>query len=120
MFKGGQVTSKEELAMSGDQVIYEVVSPVGEYVGAAQPIAPRLPDLHGKTVGEVWNGMFRGDATFPILRELLKKRYPDIQFVPYTEFPTFLPMVNIDAAAMALKQTLSRYGCDAIISGVGG
>ncbi len=106
--------------MLSDESIYEVVSPVGMYVGATQPIAPRLPDLNGKTVGEVWNGMFRGDATFPILRQLLKKRYPDITFVPYTEFPTFLPAVNIDTAAANLKETLSRYGCDAIISGVGG
>ena len=100
--------------------IYEVVSPVGTYVGEALPIAPRLSDLNGKTVGEVWNGMFRGDATFPILRELLKKRYPDIKFIPYTEFPSFLPMVNIDDAATALKEMLLQTDCDAIISGVGG
>ena len=106
--------------MLDDHVIYEAVCPVGEYVGEARPIAPRLSDLNGKTVGEVWNGMFRGDATFPILRELLKKRYPDIKFIPYTEFPSFLPMVNIDAAATALRETLLRSGCDAVISGVGG
>ena len=106
--------------MPEDRVIYNVVSPVGEYVGEARPIAPRLPDLNGKTVGEVWNGMFRGDATFPILRELLKKRYPDIKFVPYTEFPSFLPMGNIDDAAMELREALLRSGCDAVIAGVGG
>lgn len=106
--------------MGSDIVIYEVVSPVGERVGADRPIAPRLLDLNGKTVCEVWNGMFRGDATFPILRELFKKRYPYIKFVPYTEFPSFLPMDNIDEATVILKETLLQHGCDVVICGVGG
>ena len=106
--------------MPDDNVIYGVVSPVGEHVGGARSIAPRLPDLNGKTVAEVWNGMFRGDATFPIIRKLLKQRYPDIRFVEYTEFPSFIPMVNIDDAVATLKEKLVRHECDAVISGVGG
>lgn len=106
--------------MRSDIVIYEVLSPGGERVGVDRPIAPRIPDLHGKTVCEVWNGMFRGDATFPILRELLKKRYPSMKFVPYTAFPSFLPMENMDEATVILKEALLQHSCDAVISGVGG
>jgi len=106
--------------MPGDDFIYEVVSPVGEYAGGAKPIALRLPDLNGKTVGEVWNGMFRGDATFPVIRQLLKKRYPDIKFVEYTEFPSFIPMVDVEDAVATLKDKLSQYKCDAVIAGFGG
>ena len=50
----------------------EVVSPVGgEFIGQTT-IAPRLHDLAGKTVCETWNGLFKGDFTFPIIRKLLQ------------------------------------------------
>ena len=99
---------------------FSVVSPVGEYIGEKLPTASRLPDLKGKTVCEVTNGAFRGDALFPLIRELFKKRYPDIKVIPYTEFPVFSPAGNIDEIAKSLKEPLLRNGCDAVISGVGG
>ena len=42
-----------------------VVSPVGVQVMDQKAAAPRLKDLNGKTVGEIWNGVFKGDETFP-------------------------------------------------------
>ena len=105
-----------------DVMAYCVLSPLGETVITARSIAPRLTDLNGKTVGEIWNGLFRGQDSFPIIRELLKKRYPGLTIIPYTEFPIqgvvgetagIQERVD-DAIALAI-----RKGCDAIISGNG-
>jgi hypothetical protein len=66
-----------------------VISPAGIDFVQRKTIAPRIKDLSGKTVGEIWNGVFRGDETFPVVRELLKQRFPGINVIPYTEFPFF-------------------------------
>ena len=50
-----------------------VISPAGIETTEQKSIAPRLNDLAGKTVGEIWNGVFKGDATFPIVRASLKQ-----------------------------------------------
>ena len=99
---------------------FSVVSPVGQQVGAAGAIAARLPDLNGKTVCEVWNGMFRGDVLFPVLRELLKERYPHVKFIPYAELPKVEVWANMDQRCESLRESLIQKGCDAVISGVGG
>jgi len=97
-----------------------VVSPVGEHPGKASQIAPRLRDLNGKTVGEVWNGGFRADATFPIIRQLLKKRYPGVKVIPYTELPAVTPFGDTDKMCAELREALLKKGADAVISGNGG
>lgn len=102
---------------------FSVASPVGQLAPTVkrQRTAPRLSDLKGKTVCEVWNGMFRGDVLFPAIRELLKKRYPGVKIIPYDEFPTmphsFAEMAKIQES---IKQAVPQKGCDAVITGVGG
>ena len=65
----------------------EVVSPLGcEAVSLARAV-PRLSDLDGKTIGELWNGVFKGDQTFPVIRRLLEQRFPRLKIIPFTEFP---------------------------------
>ncbi|MBI2906702.1 MAG: hypothetical protein HYX92_03480 [Chloroflexi bacterium] len=102
--------------------MYEVLSPLGEPTVQALGVAPRLSDLSGKTICEIWNGSFRGDVTFPMIRQLLLKRYPAAKVVPYTEFPTtdvqgittqLLKRVE-DTVALAIQK-----GCDAVITGNG-
>ena len=97
-----------------------VMSPLGEYVGKEEALVSRLPDLNGKTVGEVWNGMFRGDVLFPALRELIQKRYQDVKFVTYKEMPAFEVWGNIDQLCQKLKEAIREKGCDVLIAGVGG
>ena len=99
---------------------FPVVSPIGQHVGESGAIAPRLPDLKGKTVCEVSNMAFRADALFPILRDLLTERYPDIKFIPYTEIPDVEVWGNAEEKMQNLKEVLIKKGCDAVISGVGG
>jgi hypothetical protein len=98
------------------------VSPLGfetvEGVGAA----PRLDTLEGRTIGEFWNGVFKGDQTFPVIRRLLEARFPSLKIVPFTEFP-HAPGSDHPAQQRALAQRMAALakekGCDAVISGNG-
>ena len=99
-----------------------VVSPEGlEAVKRSGP-APRLDSLDGKTIAEVWNGVFKGDVTFPIIRAQLRERFPGVHIVPYTEFP-HAPATDHPARQRALAQEIAalakQKGCDAVISGNG-
>lgn len=101
---------------------FEVVSPVGGPVVRQHAIAQRLGDLHGKTIGEVWNGVFKGDQTFPLIRKLLTEKFPGVRILPYTEFPfrhggddpSAQKALAVEIAALAREK-----GCDALISGNG-
>ena len=101
---------------------YEVLRPIGQPVGAnAAPISARLDSLAGKTIAEVSNGKgFRTDWSFPIIREVLQKRYPDTRFIPFTEFPVFEPHALSPEAReemwQTLKMSLKAKGCEAVIA----
>jgi hypothetical protein len=101
---------------------FEVVSPLGIDALARQRAAPRLASLDGKKIGEVWNGVFKGDATFPLLRAALTARFPDLRFVPFTQFP-HVPGADNPAAqrerARAIAALAKDAGCDAVIAGNG-
>ena len=102
--------------------LFEVVSPAGGESADRKSIAPRLTDLNGKTVAEIWNGVFKGDETFPAIRKALLQRYPGIRIVPYTEFPHFFGGDNPTrqhALARELAAMVKEKGCDAVISGNG-
>lgn len=103
-----------------EQMMYKVVRPTGEATVKAGHLAPRLDTLNGKTIGEVNDGVFRGERTFPKIRELLKKRYPEINFVPYTEFPPLDVIRNLEEVLQALPDMLRQKGCDALIAGNAG
>jgi hypothetical protein len=101
---------------------FEVVSPLGLEAVAQSGSAPRLPDLKGKTIGEFWNGVFKGDITFPVIRKLLKERYPDIQIVPFDAFPHARgadSLTHQREFARELAALAKEKGCDAVISGNG-
>lgn len=101
---------------------FEVVSPVGGETSDRKAIAPRLPDLNGKRVAEIWNGVFKGEETFPAIRRALEKKYPGVTIVPYTEFPHFYGGDNPTqqrALAKELAALVKEKGCDAVISGNG-
>ena len=100
----------------------DVVSPVGLQVVETEHIAPRLTDLNGKTIGEVWNGVFKGDVTFPSIRAALLARYPRVRIVPFTEFPYVKGADNPTAQrerARHIAALAKEKGCDAVISGNG-
>jgi hypothetical protein len=100
----------------------QVVSPAGLQALKTISAAPRLADLNGKTIGEVWNGVFKGDITFPVLRRLLQAKYPSVRIVPYTEFH-HLPGSDVPEQQREIERGIvaaaREKGCDALITGNG-
>lgn len=101
---------------------FSVVSPAGQPAVRSTGSAGRLETLDGKTVGELWNGVFKGDVTFPVIRRLLQARHPQLEIVPYTEFPHSHGSDNPAQQrerARTLATLAREKGCDAVISGNG-
>ena len=100
----------------------DVHSPIGIETVYQTGIAPNLATLNGKTIAESWNGDFKGDVTFPIIRALLQQQFPYLRIVPYTEFP-YRHGADDPAAQKALAKDIAlraqALGCDAVISGNG-
>lgn len=91
----------------------EVFKPCGSSLDADTfDYAPRLPDLNGKTIGEISNMLWESPRIFPLIRKVLKKRFPDIKFVPYTELPHGADNLvdNED-----IGDIVAAKGCDAVI-----
>lgn len=97
---------------------YEVLWPLGKKAARAHGAAARLRDLAGKTVGELWDYIFRGDVVYPMVREHLRARYPGIKFVDYSEFGNFHGARSKEIVT-GLAAKIRSHGCDAIISGIG-
>lgn len=99
---------------------FHVVSPEGLEAVKQSAAAPRLDSLEGKTIGELWNGVFKGDVTFPMIRAMLKEKYPGITIVPYTEFPHAWVSDNPARQrelAREIAALVQEKGCHAVISG---
>lgn len=98
--------------------IYEVVWPCGNKAAEAGRLAKRLDTLEGKTVGNLWDGVFRGDQIFPVIEKELAKRYPGIKFVSYEVFGSTHGGEEGKVVA-SIPDKLRLNGCDAVISGIG-
>jgi hypothetical protein len=98
-----------------------VSSPVSE-VSINRGNAPRLDTLNGKTLCEVWTtGHYGADRTFPMIRGLLKQRFPDIKIVPYSEFEIGKPDISKRWGPLdKVGEILQAKGCDAVLLGNGG
>jgi hypothetical protein len=97
---------------------YEVVWPLGKSHWDTRELVSRLPDLSGKTIGEVWDRVFRGEEIFPVVRETMTRMFPGIRFVPYDTFGDTHGPKQKEVIA-GLPEVLAAQGCDAVISGVG-
>jgi hypothetical protein len=104
--------------MNAPEPRYEVVWPLGKSHWDKRALNPGIGDLNGKTVGEVWDRVFRGEEIFPAIREALRKRFPRVRFVEYDTFG--------DSHGVSQKQVLAdmpallrKHEVDAVISGVG-
>lgn len=77
--------SSDRKRNSGNTVdaAFEAVWPLGKL--AAKPVdhCPAIVDLNGKTVCGLWDGVFRGDEIYPILRAELRKQFPGVKIVDY-------------------------------------
>lgn len=89
----------------------EVYDPTGA-IEVISHHAPRLADLNGKTICELSNRLWEDYRTFPVVRELLQKRFPDAKIIPYTKFPSLY-----GAEAEILSKVVGERKCDAVIVG---
>jgi hypothetical protein len=95
-----------------DPTTLTVYDPTGA-IEVTQLFAPRLADLHGKTICELSNGKFEYERTFPVIREQLKRQFPTATIIPYTEFPIGNPKIDVDE----IGDILRKRGCEAVILG---
>ena len=110
-------------SVAAEDGVYEVVSPLGEPAVNTITVAPRFDGLEGKTIGEIWNGGFRGDESLPMIRTILQERYPTVKLIPYTEsslstIVSFHPdkkKKTLDTLSAQIKEKR----CDAVITGNG-
>jgi hypothetical protein len=79
-----------------------------------------VPDLSGKTVGYVWDYLFRGDEMFTAVSELIRSRYQDVTFLGPEVFG------NIHGADAEERDSLEKlparlreYGVDVAVVAVG-
>ena len=98
--------------------VYEVVWPLGKSTFRKRPLAARIPDLNGMTVGTLWNQLFKGDVLFSEIKKLLQKRFSGIKFVDPSLFGDIHGKDEASVVA-ALSENLRKHGCDAVLSAVG-
>ena len=92
-------------------VSLEVYDPTGS-IEITEIHAPRLAGLNGKTICELSDFTWEDYRTFPLIREQLQRRFPDVKIIPYTEFPL---IYGIEADV--LSKILKEKGCDGAIVG---
>jgi hypothetical protein len=97
---------------------YEVLWPLARRAVQDSACAPRLPDLNGKTICELWDVIFRGETIYPLVRDYIRARFPGAKFVEYSEFGNFYGPHG-DRVAAELPAKLRAHGCDAAIVGIG-
>lgn len=99
--------------------IYSVMAPSSDPVVEGPAPTPPLVDLNDKTICELWDGIFRGDAMFPIIRDELRRRFPRLRFIGYGSFGDIYADRG-SGVSRDLASRLGAHGCDAVIAGVGG
>ena len=92
-------------------VSLEVYDPTGT-IEITELYAARLADLKGKTICELSDYEWEDYRTFPLIRELLQKRFPDLNIIPYTEFPC-----TYGVKADVLSKLIKEKKCDGVIVG---
>jgi hypothetical protein len=103
---------------SGNDGHYDVYWPRSPRQAGVAPLAPRLDSLDGKTIGFVWDYMFRGDEIFGLLEQGIRARFPAARFVNWREFGNTHGSEE-HAVLCALPRRLEELGVDAAISGMG-
>ena len=96
---------------------YDVVWPRSRQAVELQDLADRPDSLDGRTVGFLWDYLFRGDEIFPVIAEELKARYPTVEIVDFGEFGSTHGEGEAELVA-ALPQLLRDRGVDVVVSGM--
>ena len=97
---------------------YDALWPIPRRAVEDRACAPRLPDLNGKVIGELWDVIFRGEVIYPQVCEHVRAKFPGAKFVEYAEFANFYGPKG-KAIAETLEQKLKAHKVDAVIVGIG-
>ena len=108
---------KSDTQTNDKEGVYKVLWPRGRRTGEVTAFAERLDSLEGKTVCELWDGLFRGDEIFPMLKKELSERYPGVKVVPWTEFPKDGDHGFPDWKAH--PNVMAEKGCDGVMVATG-
>jgi hypothetical protein len=99
---------------------YEVVWPLGRQVGAQKGLSPRPQSLDGRTIGFVWDHIFKGDQMFEVVKSQLASAYDDVRFVDYPAFGNIHGTNTEERSSSAsLPQRARELNVDAVVVGVG-
>ena len=104
--------------MASNEPRYDVLSPLPRKAVEASAAAPRIADLNGKTVAELWDVIFRGETIYPLVRQYIQARYPGVRFVGYEAFGNFHGAREAEVSAQ-IPAKLRAHGADAAIVGIG-
>ena len=102
---------------------YKVLSPLGKKTTAFTHASTHISDLNGKTICELDGRGFRANETLPMIRALLKARYPEANFVKAGAI--YSPSSQDQAVSIRekslgdLRAALLQHGGDAVITGNG-
>jgi len=97
-------------------VSYEVHPPYGVPTMAVRTPVPRLDTLEGKTICG-FGTSFHGAETFPVIGELLKKKYPTATFIGQDTIGE--DEYGKEAFLEAIPDIIEEFGCDAVMVGNG-
>jgi hypothetical protein len=104
--------------MSNHSTTYAAVWPRSPRQNKVKPLAKRLDTLSGKTIGWVWDYVFRGNEVFEQLEISLSALYPGVKFVHWDEFGNTHGGDERQVVATIPKK-IKALGVDAIVSGMG-
>ena len=97
---------------------YDALWPLSRRAVKDRNTAPRIPDLNGKVIAELWDVIFRGETIYPQVREHVRAKFPGAKFVEYSEFGNFYGPKG-EAIASTLADKLKAHKVDAVIVGIG-
>lgn len=101
-----------------NEPIFETLWPLSKKAVKRTAASPRVPDLNGKIIIELWDVIFRGETIYPLVREYIQKRYPGVTFIPYTEIGNFHGAREKEVTS-TLAEKIKHFKADAAIVGIG-
>jgi hypothetical protein len=108
----------EEAMSKGNEPVFDVLWPLSRKAVKNVDRAPRVPDLNGKVIAELWDVIFRGETIYPLVREYIKKKFPGVTFVTYDNFDNFHG-AREHAVMASIPDKLREVKADAVIVGIG-
>jgi hypothetical protein len=110
----------EDVVAAPSEPRYEVLSPLGRRAAAAETaLAPRLPDLDGRTFAFVWDHVFHGDLMFQLFSSSFSADR-QASFVGHEEFGNIHGTSAEEREAVELlPKRLAANSVDAALVGVG-